>query len=244
MKNYKVILLVVISVLLSHSCNKQYEDSLQTECIINNHILNESFLFLKLDPSTLDYEIKGEGEILHNLLSSNFWRSLPIDIISRINLANPVIITDYDHSEIRTISFDLFSDDIQESLVFYCLRSDFIVVLTNSAKKEELIHHSVTDLSRNIYFDFYVNPRNRVGMFKVHMDMPTFKKQQVDRKVEDNPENLTCMQKTDNFGDCILCGIEECANDWLCALACGLVAPKGCLAAFGISCLYDEIVNK
>lgn len=48
----------------------------------------------------------------------------------------------------------------------------------------------------------------------------------------------TCMEKTDNFNDCMLCAIhQECGSDWVCTATC-MIAPPACLIGFGIGCAF------
>jgi hypothetical protein len=86
-----------------------------------------------------------------------------------------------------------------------------------------------------LYFDFYVDNNLKLGKFRVNQNMPTFHSVP---KQKNTDKDATCMDKTDNFGDCMLCGINECGHDWICAVVCAIAASE-CLAGFAISCAID-----
>lgn len=242
MKKYILISIVITSLFLVITCSKESDIPVQDSKTISldQRVRRTTKLYLnKLSIDDL-LKSKGNGELLDNLFNSSTWSSIPMNILSDISLSDEIIIADYTNSSVQTLSFKLNTNMIYKYLVFYHFNGEFIPVIASSENREDKIYLSVSDLASNPYFDFYVNNNNKMGLFRVHMNMPQFKYvsiKNLNTKALADGES-TCREQTTNFEDCMLCAIDECAQDWLCTVVCAIMTPE-CLAGFGISCLFE-----
>lgn len=166
-----------------------------------------------------------------NLKNSLAWVSTPKSVIDRLENQNPILVK-YNNSAITVIIFSLKSSINFENLVFYNYNDKFLAVVAKSMPEGELTKLAVTDFNDVSYYQFYTNKENKMGKFTVGADIPFGKIVSANNlKVS----NMPCTKSTTSFGDCMKCGINECANDWVCAVACGIMAAQ-CLVGFGIGC--------
>jgi hypothetical protein len=238
MKRFLPISVVIIAILLIDACSKEVDSNKSGSGIISldQNVLQITHFSLNSNSLKDLGKSQGYGNILDDLFLSTAWSSVPNSILSDIILTDGPTLADYKNSKAQTINFKLKSNLIYKTLTFYYYNGEFMPVILSSEKKDDLIYISVNDLSNSPYFDFYVNKDNKMGEFRVHMDMPRFKN--IDQSVGAKTADQTCMQKTETFGDCMLCAIDECAHDWICAVVCTVMSPE-CLAGFALACTFD-----
>lgn len=175
--------------------------------------------------------------VLQALHRSNEWTSLPNDIKERLSQNELAVLTKYKNSDITVISYKMKTNAKYESLVFYSYQGIFIPAIAKSENKGDLKYLSVSSIKGKTYFDFYVNSEGKLGKFKVH-DTISF-----GNKIQRNGSSMrtaeTCPETSPSFGDCMLCAINECAEDWVCAVVCSVMSPE-CLVGFALACLTGD----
>jgi len=252
---FGIILLGTILVYLQ-ACNKKNDGTSLKDNTSNSQTISldghvKQITKLNIDVSAIKNHLKSKvngntinGTLLDNLLNSTTWASIPQNLQSDITFADGVTITDYTNSKVQAICFTLKSNMNYKSLVFYTYNGEFTPVIISSENREDKTFISVSDLSSKPYFDFYVNKEHKMGLFKMHMNIPRFTKNLSTKNLSlrlkssagESTGTKTCMETTKTFGDCMLCAIAECGHDWVCAVVC-FIATRECMAGFGIACL-------
>jgi hypothetical protein len=229
MKKITLLLLVVITI---SACNNDTDDLIKV-CKLDQSLKSTTVL------SYDEFEESKNSNILNDLFRSECWQFTPQEIKSLIRYKDGIILANYYVSPIQTIAFNLKTDIIYRSLVFYYFKGQFIPVIVSSETEGQMKHLKISDYNNDLYFDFLVNKNNKMGSFQVYKSLPLFKQTPLEKlKKRLKSSDETCMDQTNNFGDCMLCAIEECSHDWICAVTCAIYAPS-CMAAFGICCLID-----
>jgi hypothetical protein len=177
------------------------------------------------------------------ITGSSTWKSIPESVIDRVDKGLEVLVTEYDHSVITSISFQLraTSNSVRyEALTILANGENYIAIIVRSERVGDFIKHSISDLAQNSYFEFYTNKENKLGKFSLNKEIPFDQLNpekgnlRLARSIEE-PEDTTCPDKTSKFGDCMLCAINECANDWVCAVVCTAMSQP-CLIGFALAC--------
>jgi hypothetical protein len=176
--------------------------------------------------------LSADDATLASLKNSSAWTNSQ-SITARFASQGATLVK-YDNSPIVAIIFSLESSMNFENLVFLGYKDKFIAVKAKSVNEGGLTRLSVTDLNDATYYQFYVNKENKMGKFTVGMDIP-FSQLGNGKALRTELAAPTCTSSTSSFGDCMKCGINECANDWVCAVACSVMAAQ-CLIGFGLAC--------
>jgi len=193
------------------------------------------------DPLTL--ELDDEDMVLLTLKKSDAWAKVGNDLKTRIDHSRKITLSSFENSSVQVISIYLKTSFSFEAIIFYTDGTSFFPAVAKSKSAGELNYLALTDLNGKPYYDFYSNRDNRMGKFKVHNDLKLagFEDDFRDRSRSSLGKEAepTCMEKTDSFGSCMLCAINECASDWVCAVVCTVMSAQ-CLAGFGLGCaLFD-----
>jgi len=174
-------------------------------------------------------------QLLHK---STEWKSLPKNIKERLYLAEPAKLTSYKDSDVQVISYRMITDANYESLVFILYKSTLKPVLAKSESQGSLRYLSVSSVEGKIYYDFYVNAEDKLGKFQVHNSLTigdAFQREGSSMRSASDP----CPETSSSFGQCMLCAINECATDWICAVVCAIMSPE-CLIGFALACATGD----
>jgi len=217
--------------LLLLSCSEEYDNKNEEPRIsLDQKVKNVTELYLDLNSLT-----KSSNSLVNTLFSSVVWQSLPNELVKQIQMEKPILITEYFDSNVNTIGIALKTRKIYSYLTFFHLNGEFIPTIVSSEHKGKFFYVAISDLNSTPYFSFYVNEQYKLGNFLVNQDMPTFQNNGTSKSTL---KDQTCMEKTDKFGDCMLCAIRECYDDWVCAVVCSIYASY-CAAGFAIGCAID-----
>lgn len=192
------------------------------------------------DQRKSEISLNGDEQELTSLRETNEWKNLSKELLVRISSSKKPTLTKFNNSNVAIISFNLTTKLNYESLVFYILEDRVIPAIAKSAQEGQLNHFSVNDLFGKTYFEFYTNAENKLGKFSVKNNLPFSNLLQQGRSAnslggEPISGDATCPKKTTNFGDCMLCAINECTGDWVCAVVCA-IESAACLAGFALAC--------
>ncbi|MCW5910276.1 MAG: hypothetical protein KIT62_04340 [Cyclobacteriaceae bacterium] len=227
----KVFLLTVF-VTMSIALNSCYQNELSPA---REHTIGES----ADDTRSLVIELSSNDILLKSLYSSDEWLSMSNDVKKRIANDAPITLTKFKNSDIEIISYKLITEANYESLVFYTYQGLFLSAIAKSENKSKFKHLSLSATNGKIYYDFYVNDEGKLGKLKVHNGMSFGNKIKNNNSSKTSSVEDTCPNTSSTFGDCMLCAIEECSDDWVCAVVCSIMSPS-CLAGFALACLTGD----
>lgn len=146
----------------------------------------------------------------------------------------------YNHSPVQVTEIPISSGPIKgskESVLVYSYNGNAMVAVMKVSTFNELTTYAVTDVNGEAYYSITLNTANQIKGWSLLRD---FSKEQL--SVFKGPEGVsaaggsTCPQLYPNsFSSCFRCAVNECSNDLLCTLACG-VWPASCVAGFTLAC--------
>lgn len=182
--------------------------------------------------------------ILVKFLTSIEWRNLPASLKRNANLTNVSLIS-YDYSEnLKVIEIPLKNSKGESNIMVYTSISKessgdnlkFLPVISEMTQLGDGIRQfKLLSIEGNVYYGLKLNADNKVGDFKILTDLPIREIITHEPNPVDPGGKPSCPESTSTFGDCMLCAIDECAHDWVCAVTC-TVAAEACLVGFGLAC--------
>ncbi|MCU0321776.1 MAG: hypothetical protein MUE72_05125 [Chitinophagaceae bacterium] len=184
---------------------------------------------------------KDEPEYAH-INNKNLWKSIPESVSTRIIEGESPLLTKFKHSPVSVISYKLKTNDNYETLIIYFYKGNTISAIAHSKNIGEFTSLSLTDLNGEVYFEFLVNKENKLGRFQAKKDLQ-YSALGLNssiasvREVPIESDDQTCPQKYSDFTSCLKCAVNECANDWLCAVVCALKSGE-CLSGFSLACIF------
>ena len=236
-------MLILSSIFIYSSCNKNDSKSAAPSPAAKTGILGTDVLLQNHVKSSIDL-VEG-SDWLTKLYASDVWKTMPAAVLNSIKKEERPQFQSYDNTAAQAIVFNIAGGDANlryKALIVYVYKSRFLSVVAESKiLSSGYTQVSIADVNGNDYINFLVDGNNRFGKFRVLKDIPfehlTVGTVATPAVAVSTP---TCMQSTSSFGACIKCAINECANDWVCAIGC-LVESPGCAAAFAIACGVAQV---
>ncbi len=158
----------------------------------------------------------------------------------KVNISNIKRLT-YDKTDTKVIIIP-FKNNIEKSLVIYNLKSKskFKFAIASYSRKGQLSHFELNDLNGEPLYSLDVDSDNRIGNISFgegnlnygRFSETQFEESDISFKYGDGD---SCPETTSSFKECMLCGLKECADDWVC-VAVFAVAPEATLIGFSLGC--------
>lgn len=236
--------LILPSILIYSSCKKSDSKSAIPSTVVKTGTLSSDALLQNHVKSSID--LSEGSDLLAKLSVSEAWKTLPTRVLSSIRANERPQLQTYDNTAAQAIVFNIAPDDPNlryRSLIVATYKGRFLPIIAESKiLPSGYTQISISDANGSDYMSFLVDPDNRFGKFRMIKDIPfdrlTAGTEAVSTEVAS--AGPTCMQSTKSFGACMKCAINECNNDWICAVGCMVNGP-GCAAAFALACGIGQI---
>lgn len=218
------------------TANSNDGTNLSQSRIVSNSIFDNHVTDMK--------SVKVTDLILVKFLGSAEWRNLPVALKRNANLSN-VSVVSYDYSEnLKVLQIPLKNNPETNIMVYTSIYSEgnvenfkYLPAISEMKQIEnEIRQFKLLSIGGDEYYSMKLNSENKVGEFKLGIELPI--RDIVTPTPNPNPgpdEIQTCPEKTNTFGNCMLCAINECAGDWICAVTCTVMAEP-CLVGFALAC--------
>jgi len=228
------------------SCKKVENSNAFEEILYENHDgPSKSFFGNNVEKNSI---IGLENKIVKDLFSSPSWNNLNSELKNKVVLKE-VRYTKYNHTNFELIEIGI-DNAFKESLMIFKSGNNYSILksdeqLVNSGGDKKFIMKTLED---KVLFSMVYNSKLQLLKFenndfesfskRLYAENTEFKSEKGFRKTQTKlvvSEEKTCMEKTKSFGDCMVCAINECANDFPCNVTCA-IWTKSCLAGFALAC--------
>ncbi len=183
--------------------------------------------------------------VVQNFINSTAWRRIENNLGDSLKTDSIKLVV-FDNTGIVAFHFKIVnSSKVFDALNVYEYRGNFIItraVLTSISPDSKYVVYS-GDMSEE-YYEFCLNSNNQVGHIHLYNDVPFFKVFTPDPNPDPDFYEIPCPQQyPNNFGKCMLCAINDCSQDWICAVVCAL-EPELCMAGFALACFGGTASNQ
>jgi hypothetical protein len=238
----KIFLLATVSILILTSCEKDDKpinevENIQTENLIykrpENYISTSSVFDKHIISITKLFNNSKESIKIKKVLKSK-------KINTFLDL-NTIKLSLFDNTEAKMFSVN--SLDKTFTLTIYELDGNYLFQKIIKEHNKGLTHFASYNLENKLLYSLDINSENKVGNRKVgkgNIKYDAILTNNPIKKSMSEKQGASCTETTSSFGDCMLCGIHECWDDWVCAVVMG-VDPELVFSGFAIGCAAAQL---